>query len=394
MMLEIIDLLYDRQGSDPVYREHITRLKMAVDGHQRSVPIRMRPRAVRSGPDQDQGATRTTAPGGRREAPFGPRVSWPYGFPPLDSESREVLESAYGTGPAYSPPAVNDYGYGDPGYADPSYEGPRTPYGPASDGPAFGGQPGGPPKAAAPRRSGGAGYRLPGADQPGYHVPANLDSALSGHAVPGYQPQGFVPLSSGQEIWPVTGAREALPDAGRKPIAQPIVPSAADAWGARGSGRSPQAGSPAYPEQWYDNPRLDDRVLGDVRHDQPRPGGSRLSGPPAGSRPTDPRLEGMNYGELRYDDPAPMDPAAPGQPGYDEPLYDESWYEELRRSTRRTHRASARSTRAGPIAGWSPRRPTTASSQVSRRRRTGRPGTASPAAIGAAPSRRRPRTLR
>ena len=56
-------------------------------------------------------------------------MSWPYGFRPLDSESREVLESAYGTGPVYSQPAVDDYGYGDPGYADPSYEGPRTPYG-------------------------------------------------------------------------------------------------------------------------------------------------------------------------------------------------------------------------------------------------------------------------
>ena len=43
----------------------------------------------------------------------------------------------------------------------------------------------------------------------------------------------------------MTGAQEALPDTGPQPIAQPIAPSAADAWGARGSGRSPQAGSPA-----------------------------------------------------------------------------------------------------------------------------------------------------
>ena len=43
----------------------------------------------------------------------------------------------------------------------------------------------------------------------------------------------------------------------------------------------------------------------------------------------------MNYGELRYDDPDPVTPAAPaagGEPGFDEPLDDESWYEELRRS--------------------------------------------------------------
>ena len=34
----------------------------------------------------------------------------------------------------------------------------------------------------------------------------------------------------------------------------------------------------------------------------------------------------MTYGELRYDDPAP------GESGYVEPLDDESWYQELRRS--------------------------------------------------------------
>ena len=66
---------------------------------------------------------------GRREVPFGPEVSWPYGFRQLDSESREVLESAYGTRPAYQQPAMDDFGYGDPGYSDPSYEGPKAPYG-------------------------------------------------------------------------------------------------------------------------------------------------------------------------------------------------------------------------------------------------------------------------
>ena len=127
-----------------------------------------------------------------------------------------MLESAYGTGPAYSQPAVNDYGYGDPGYADPSYEGPRTPYGRA--------RPLTVQRSAAspavrrtPRRPGlfgGSGYRPPGAGVPGYHVPRIRDSARSGYAVPGYQPQGFVPPSGGQEIWPVTGAQEALPDTG------------------------------------------------------------------------------------------------------------------------------------------------------------------------------------
>src|ERR1700733_5959021 len=37
-------------------------------------------------------------PGGRREAPFGPDVSWPNGFRQLDPESRRLLESGYGRG--------------------------------------------------------------------------------------------------------------------------------------------------------------------------------------------------------------------------------------------------------------------------------------------------------
>src|SRR5580704_7023910 len=176
-------------------------------------------------------------PGGRREVPFGPEISWPYGFRQMDPESREVLESAYGTGPAYSQPAVDDYGYGDPGYADPSYEGPRTPYG----GPAYGG----PPPAAPPRASGGSGYRPPEAGVPGYHVPDIRDSARPGFSSPGYQPQGYAPPSGGQDIWPVTGAQEALRDTGPQPIA--------DARSARGSGGFPQAGSPVYPDQWYDH---------------------------------------------------------------------------------------------------------------------------------------------
>ena len=82
---------------------------------------------ARSEPQDVPGGSGT----GRREAPFGPEISWPYGFRPLDPESREVLESAYGTGPlntsygsgsGYQPSAMDDYG--DPGYSDPSYDGP------------------------------------------------------------------------------------------------------------------------------------------------------------------------------------------------------------------------------------------------------------------------------
>ncbi|MGH3195954.1 MAG: hypothetical protein ACRDNT_08465 [Streptosporangiaceae bacterium] len=282
-----------------------------------------------SGPGSDP----HEALGGRRDVPFGPEISWPYGFRQLDSESREVLESAYGAGPrpvyqqpapGYQQPAMDDYGYGDPGYSDPSYEGPRTPYA----GAAFGGQPDvgqpsaprndAPRNATAPRPSGGSGYWPPDTEVPGYHVPETRESARPGYASPGYQPQD-APPSGGQGIWPVTGAQEALPDTGPQPVA--------GAWGARGTGGFPQTGNATYPEQWYDNPCLDDRVL---------------DGPPAASRSVDPRLEGMNYGELRYDEP---DPRTPGEPGYDEPLDDESWYQELRRS------APAYPQRSGPQGG-------------------------------------------
>jgi hypothetical protein len=283
--------------------------------------------------------------------PFGPEISWPYGFRQLDSESREVLESAYGAGAVYQQPAFDDYGYGDPGYSDPSYEGPRTPYGPV-----FGGQGGGSRNARAsgdsgsyvgsgsgsyggsgshgdsgslgdPGSFGDAGYRQRDAGLPGYHVPEVRDvpevrgpARPGGYASPGYQPRNFAPPSGGPDIWPVTGAQEALPGTGPQPVAGP-----------RGAAGFPQSGSAAYPEQWYDNPRLDDRVLDDKRRD--------------------PRLEGINYGELRYDDSAPIAPIAPvdpvdpvapvnplasGEPGYEpgysEPLDDESWYQELRRS--------------------------------------------------------------
>src|SRR5437762_6305972 len=103
---------------------------------------------------------------GRREVPFGPEISWPYGFRQLDPKSREVLESAYGTSPAYQQPAMDDFGYGDPGYSDPSYEGPKAPYGnsafPASN-------------RGASRH--GAGYRSAGPSRgvPGYQVPEVRD---------------------------------------------------------------------------------------------------------------------------------------------------------------------------------------------------------------------------
>jgi hypothetical protein len=164
---------------------------------------------ARSGPGSD---SRDGAAG--RQVPFGPEISWPYGFRQMDPESRDLIESAYRPGPGYQQPAMDDYGYGDPGYSDPSYEGPKAPY----NSPAFPGQGGGATNPPAPRPYAGSGY---------------------------------------------------------------------------------------YPEQWYDHPRLDDRVANDMRRGA-----------------ADPRLEGITYGELRYDDPDPRDqggPAAGGPPRRPEP---------------------------------------------------------------------------
>jgi hypothetical protein len=280
--------------------------------------------------------------------PFGPEISWPQGFRQLDSQSRDVLESSYGTGSVYQQPAIDDYGYGDPGYADPSYEGPKTRY---PDSPFRGGT--GSRTSAGPRASGWPGYAMPG-----YQVP-DLRS----------QPQDFPAASAGsRDIYPVTGAQEALRDTGPQPLA--------GGWAAQDSGGPTATGSSVYPEHWYGHPRLDDRVLGGVRGDRapdgsrpadprpadgrsadPRPADARPADPrPADARPADPRpadgrsadarpadprsadgrsgdprLVGMRYDELRYDEP-PEDERPAERRGFGESFDDDSWLEDLRRS--------------------------------------------------------------
>ncbi|HYX59750.1 MAG TPA: hypothetical protein VE888_12155 [Streptosporangiaceae bacterium] len=214
-----------------------------------------------------------------------------------------MLESAYGRNPAYQQPAVDDFGYGDPGYSDPSYEGPKAPYG-NSPFPAGNHGAGHHGAGGTPRDFGGAGYRPagPSGGVPGYQVPEVRDPSPPAYQAPrfpgsGYQPQSFSPPpGSGQDIWPVTGAQAALPDTGPQPALRDGSP--------RGGGAS------SYPEEWYGSPRLNDRASDDVRP----------------SRSSDPRLAGMTYGELRYDEPEA------GESGYVEPLDEESWYQELRRS--------------------------------------------------------------
>ena len=288
-------------------------------------------------------------PGGRRDVPFGPDISWPNGFRQLDSDARRLLEAGYGTpgygrgqhdrvdpghggrGPGYRQPdlpsPMDDYG--DPGYSDPAYDGPRS----VSGGRGRPGDNRAPRSPGGPPLSEGSGYGA----VPGYHVP---DCREPARPDAGYQP-GYPESRS----YPVTGAQEALPAAGPQP--------AVGSWSGRdaGSARSPRPAyqdgahqdgarqDVAYPEQWYGYPRLED----------PRGSGARPDSPPA----TDPRLEGMRYDELRYDEPA----------GYDEPLDDESWVEELRRNAPAypqppagdQRRVDPRGSGSGQLPGWGSR---------------------------------------
>jgi hypothetical protein len=230
---------------------------------------------------------------------YGPDISWPNGFRRLDTESRRILESGYGTGGfrtgqydhvdprygtgassvsggsghagrrGYQQPAMDDYGYGDPGYSDPTYDGPRNQF----TGP-------------MPRI--------------GYTGPQRQVN---------YQP----------DIFPTTGAQEALPATGPQPIA--------GYW----TGQRPSPSD----QRRYDEPRYDG---GRPRQDDPRTGGPRhggtgddVTGHFFSAHATDPRLEGIRYDELRYDEPAYDDEPAYGGPRYNQPQDDVTWYEELRR---------------------------------------------------------------
>ena len=287
MMLVIIDLLDDRQGSDPVYEERFAGSRwrwMAISaaspfggGHEQSGPVRIRTRerparrpgrtaggAVRT---RDLLALRFPADGLRVPGSAGVRLrhrsrctpSRPWTITATGIRvTRTRPTKARGLRTAAQLLTVQQSAAASTAFSD----------------------------AAAPRPSGDPATGHPRPAFPGTTSRRSAIRPGPGTRGPGYQPQGFVPPSGGQEIWPVTGAQEALPDTGPQPIAPPVAPPAADAWSGRGSGRSPQAASPAYPDQWYDNPRLDDRVRDDVRHDQPRPGGSRLTARrPARARP-------------------------------------------------------------------------------------------------------------
>jgi hypothetical protein len=160
-----------------------------------------------------------------------------------------------------------------------------------------------------------SGFARPGSAPPvtddyGYGDPGYSDPTYDGPRSGSARPGGFPPAGragypgsaadfreplrphpgAGADGYPATGAQEALRTTGPQPAARWDI------------GREPGT-APSYPEQWYGHPRLDD----------PRPA-------------PDPRLTGLRYDELRYDD------APSAESGYDEPLDDESWFRELRRS--------------------------------------------------------------
>jgi hypothetical protein len=325
-------------------------------------------------------------PRGRHEAPFGPEISWPNGFRQLDPQSQRLLDAGYGPagygqegygspgygkegygypgsgrgtydggdpryggargygdGYGYQQPAMDDYGYGDPGYSDPSYDGPRGGYGGYAlpGGHRDGRAPGAPASADSagygrPSRRHGLGFREPSRPEFGYP---------QGHPASSADARGSYPLDGDQYVYPTTGAQEALPATGARQ-AYPLsgggefYPSGGDqqSYPPGGVGEMyPVTGDQAALPATGPQPRADTRAPGDAdlrqagddvhahfyrSPDDQRAGDSRLDSPAA----SDPRLAGMRYDELRYEDP-PF-----GDSGYDEPLDDDTWYEELRRS--------------------------------------------------------------
>jgi hypothetical protein len=235
---------------------------------------------------------RDTQGSGRRDVPFGPEVSWPYGFRQLDPESRQVLESAYGTNPVYQQPAVDDYGYGDPGYSDPSYEGPKTPFG----------SPGFPAdhwNGGAPGDFGGTGYQR--------------------------QPQAFASLSGrGDGIWPVTGSQEALPDTG--PQSRSADPRLAGITYGELRYEDPELGESGHDEHLDDESRHQELRRSAPAHPQspgapqgpgsgpkrqPEPSGRAFGQPGGHPQPSD---RSSGYGQPRRDGFVPQTPRTPQTP--------------------------------------------------------------------------------
>ena len=310
------------------------------------------------------------APAGRRDIPYGPELSWPSGFRPLDAQTRDVLEAGYGTGPyrttqadpryragrdngpGYQQPAMEDYGYGDPGYSDPSYDGPRS---------RDGGSAGRPPR----------GYPATDTRMPGYHVPEDPQprpAYQQDHAAPSAGDQRAYPGPGGHDAYPGTGSTGSYPGTGGNG-AHPGTGSNGSYPGTGGNGSYPGTGSGSYPGTGgygaFPGTGSGEAYPGDGGGQDIYPttgamealtstdpfGPSGAPGPtgafgstgtfdaftsagpatpapaaPSAGRPADRRLEGLRYDELRYDEPAY------DEGGFDQSPDDVSWYEDLRRS--------------------------------------------------------------
>jgi hypothetical protein len=133
----------------------------------------------------------------QRQAPFGPEISWPTGYPPLEYRDgdyrypapRETQPPANHGAHPYA--AFSAAGYGDDGYRDPSYDGPAS------------------------QDAGIAGTRTvrgfveSGHERPGYALPApQPDYGQGGYASSGYGGSGHIEV-----VYPHPSAAEAYPAA-------------------------------------------------------------------------------------------------------------------------------------------------------------------------------------
>ncbi|HEX6526614.1 MAG TPA: hypothetical protein VF070_42340 [Streptosporangiaceae bacterium] len=251
----------------------------------------------------------------REDVSLGPENSWPSGFRQMEFDSgeyRQLVESSYARG-------LNQYG--------------RDEHGPDGH------------EHVNPRRGGGHGYRSAPRNQS-----AQGNPSVPGHqSGPGYQPDA----GPGRGYQAASGYRQSAMDDygyGDPGYADPSYDGPRD-HGGYSAGAPHVASAPNLPalpapvppapvlpapvHQGYQPPWPGDSMEPDPIY--PVTGAQEIYRDPreadhqAEPRSADPRLAGLRYDELRYDDSGPNDPRY-GESGYDEPLDDEAWYAELRRS--------------------------------------------------------------
>jgi hypothetical protein len=236
---------------------------------------------VRSGwphPQDDQGKL----PADRRQASFGPEISWPTGYSDLEYRDGDYRYAAPQAAPAadhgqHPYAAFNAGGYGDDGYRDPGYQGP------------------------AAQDAGIAGTRTVrgfvdagrGWDQAAYDAP--------GYAQSGYQ-QGQPGYSQGPGYREPGYAGSSYLQGGQLEMAYPPSPESPEAY----------HGGESYVQPWdYDQPlRYDDEVAYPSQDGYPSGGGYQSVNYLSGAYPI-----------ADYDRPGGQQP-----PAYDEGAYNGSEY--------------------------------------------------------------------